>query len=181
MLRSTPVHPRACGERWDLVSLPWYPVGSSPRVRGTEPPTSLWALAVRFIPARAGNGPVTSNSRRPKPVHPRACGERLMEPEGAHQLYGSSPRVRGTAASAQVGDLHLRFIPARAGNGYQTSDRCPPAPVHPRACGERPLRSSLARFWYGSSPRVRGTEGQPLTGIQDNRFIPARAGNGISG
>ena len=51
--------------------------------------------------------------------------------------------------------------------------------VHPRACGERPGSGDLLAANNGSSPRVRGTvhyEGLPAA-LQ--RFIPARAGNGV--
>ena len=73
-----PVHPRACGERHG---------------RASRTPDSM-----RFIPARAGNAPnspmgcSTTDGSSPrvrgtlnlarsvqlKPVHPRACGERVM-------------------------------------------------------------------------------------------------------
>ena len=36
-LRVCPVHPRACGERCGLTARVGIPVGSSPRVRGTDP------------------------------------------------------------------------------------------------------------------------------------------------
>ena len=50
------VHPRACGERAAACCCGANIVGSSPRVRGTEPiPGSRYASG-RFIPARAGNG-----------------------------------------------------------------------------------------------------------------------------
>ena len=69
-----------------------------------------------------------------------------------------------------------RFIPARAGNVKnapasssvhpracgERGRPCRPEPVHPRACGER----------LPQSPRVRG--------IAHERFIPARAGNGLA-
>ena len=74
--RLQPVHPRACGERpdtlrnWDCGS------GSSPRVRGTGLPAMASLRSVRFIPARAGNGPRRSKTPTASSVHPRACGER---------------------------------------------------------------------------------------------------------
>ena len=51
-------------------------VGSSPRVRGTVSCRTAGSSAVRFIPARAGNGRADCRGDRRYPVHPRACGER---------------------------------------------------------------------------------------------------------
>ena len=55
----------------------------------------------------------------------------------------------------------LRFIPARAGNGFEG------------------LRGDPLEF--GSSPRVRGTVDLGTAAERLHRFIPARAGNGSSG
>ena len=56
-----------------------------------------------------------------------------------------------------------------------------PKTVHPRVCGEQSIcarRSSLA---FGSSPRVRGTVYANPDATQQMRFIPACAGNSLSG
>ncbi len=49
--------------------------------------------------------------------------------------------------------------------------------VHPRACGERRAVSTRRARSPGSSPRVRGTQGDAAGASRDDRFIPARAGN----
>ncbi len=72
---NTPVHPRACGEQ-----LPWAVnrtrcIGSSPRVRGTDPSPAAHGIQERFIPARAGNSKPKVNIALGSAVHPRACGE----------------------------------------------------------------------------------------------------------
>ena len=51
-----PVHPRARGERPGLTSAAVKTTGSSPRARGTACRGAHVAVAIRFIPARAGNG-----------------------------------------------------------------------------------------------------------------------------
>ncbi len=51
----SPVHPRACGERGDLLLKAVALGGSSPRVRGTHDHDVCDFLCGRFIPARAGN------------------------------------------------------------------------------------------------------------------------------
>ena len=96
----SPVHPRVCGERAIERTRPATKCGSSPRVRGTAAAARHQTVRDRFIPACAGNGPASRRSSRPRPVHPRVCGER----ERGTQLYnptgGSSPRVRGTGVHA---------------------------------------------------------------------------------
>ena len=90
--------------------------GSSPRVRGTPEYPSNRERLERFIPARAGNTRSLSGVEGVIPVHPRACGEHKTLGETVNPLNGSSPRVRGTLACADVGFIFARFIPARAGN-----------------------------------------------------------------
>ena len=131
------VHPRACGERAVLSGGWGGECGSSPRLRGTGLEVVVAQLVARFIPAPAGNGTPPVNPESPFPVHPRACGERVIGEVRWVGRTGSSPRLRGT------GDQHLvvldfrRFIPAPAGNGATTHRRSNENPVHPRACGER--------------------------------------------
>ena len=160
-----PVHPRACGEQ----------------ARGN--------LAL----------PVCAN-----PVHPRACGEQCLHRShnsvgmviGSSprlreqaivglkptQVYGSSPRLRGTGNRVLRNSLGCRFIPAPAGNSPRS--RLPAVArttVHPRACGEQSIPSHVRLHGLdcGSSPRLRGTGCSPAGawGRRPGRFIPAPAGN----
>ena len=175
---SLAVHPRACGERSSLSRAMPLGIGSSPRVRGTvgRRPSSL--VRIRFIPARAGNGAVSHCGEARSPVHPRACGERSPTSTSTRPANGSSPRVRGTARGRPSLRPEERFIPARAGNG-RTQSRLPLHPtVHPRACGERATARRVCSKRAGSSPRVRGTDSVVPLISDDERFIPARAGNG---
>ena len=50
-------------------------------------------------------------------VHPRACGERVVEDGQLVLVNGSSPRMRGTGTGRSVYLIVVRFIPAHAGNG----------------------------------------------------------------
>ncbi len=131
--------------------------GSSPRVRGTLEAILLRVSFGRFIPARAGN---TSLHQRPGnvvSVHPRACGEHVVQLIGDAAPGGSSPRVRGTPLQLSRAVRRRRFIPARAGN---------------TANADVTVKNSC-----GSSPRVRGTLEAILRRVALGRFIPARAGN----
>ena len=173
-----PVHPRACGERRYCITYVRNDTGSSPRVRGTVFIRLCYDRGIRFIPARAGNGFFLSRFVCCLSVHPRACGEREDYPEAAVALYGSSPRVRGTAHWINPTRPPCRFIPARAGNGSSSFLMTSSASVHPRACGERACSTRSLTDSNGSSPRVRGTDGDLVRQHVEHRFIPARAGNG---
>ena len=56
------VHPRACGERSGLGNRDQPCYGSSPRLRGTGDRPTPAMYEQRFIPAPAGNGPVTPST-----------------------------------------------------------------------------------------------------------------------
>ena len=112
-----PVHPRVCGERDQTGAKIRGPVGSSPRVRGTPRDAEIQDAFRRFIPACAGNAERGRSSTSTATVHPRVCGERAAPLGATWRTTGSSPRVRGTHASA------VRRIAKRQ--------------VHPRVCGER--------------------------------------------
>ena len=174
------VHPRACGERGTMSAGSCAKNGSSPRVRGTVADHARIPAHARFIPARAGNGKLWHSICGLSPVHPRACGERVVLIDAAAIVTGSSPRVRGTEGVGNTIDAGRRFIPARAGNGVRADGMVLRKPVHPRACGERAPRRTRGRVMAGSSPRVRGTELANRVPDSPRRFIPARAGNGPS-
>jgi hypothetical protein len=92
----TAVHPRACGERYQVAIKAPPEHGSSPRVRGTPRLADHGVHPHRFIPARAGNAAATRARPTPSTVHPRACGERANDTTAANRFAGSPPRVRGT-------------------------------------------------------------------------------------
>ena len=70
--------------------------GSSPRIRGTRPVFLLDRLHDGIIPAYAGNTslprPYSTRSRD----HPRVCGEHPAAMRSIGEVWGSSPRMRGT-------------------------------------------------------------------------------------
>ena len=92
------------------------PVGSSPRVRGTEIHMVAKAFRRRFIPACAGNRTLNAPGAVEVTVHPRVCGEQVVAVAGWSSDAGSSPRVRGTESVTSYYRSAGRFIPACAGN-----------------------------------------------------------------
>ena len=130
------VHPRGCGEHGTRRIRQTCSVGSSPRVRGTPPHQPEIPLAVRFIPAGAGNthGQFTAATRNT--VHPRGCGEHSFSIFICLLMAGSSPRVRGTPIRQTNYEIQKRFIPAGAGNTQSPLQKHPRPAVHPRGCGE---------------------------------------------
>ena len=120
--------------------------------------------------------PSTQNGSR-RAVHPRVCGEHFLILGTGLILAGSSPRVRGTRVALEVRGDGERFIPACAGNTSAAPRSRPAMAVHPRVCGEHSPYLTDPDAWFGSSPRVRGTQNSGTWSIENGRFIPACAGN----
>ena len=179
--QSASVHPRASGERMSRFARLPRAAGSSPRERGTRGQGRALDRLQRFIPARAGNARARTSSRSATAVHPRASGEREAEPIAIYEMFGSSPRERGTPHGDSLWSGVYRFIPARAGNALSPAPRCRPPPVHPRASGERLRLRAHVLQRAGSSPRERGTPVRRDHVGPAGRFIPARAGNADRG
>ena len=131
--------------------------GSSPRMRGIPAAPAAPGRRRRFIPAHAGNSSTMMCRSSRATVHPRACGEFLVDRSREIYPAGSSPRMRGILQRAMEFRPDNRFIPAHAGNSSPDASAAAIAAVHPRACGEFISRNTAAR------PRCW--------------FIPAHAGN----
>ena len=176
------VHPRMRGERLPNRGQVPPGAGSSPHARGTRRPCSQSAASERFIPACAGNADTCWRSAFSSAVHPRMRGERVLVAGFALLPVGSSPHARGThVCLGRCGD-GLRFIPACAGNATFASPPRPIQSVHPRMRGERHECWNAGFVFTGSSPHARGTRADEGPEQQDQRFIPACAGNaGSSG
>ena len=169
-------HPRACGELSTVHSLQSSQYGSSPRMRGTLDSTLSAVVAVRIIPAHAGNSRQYSPRMRGTLVHSSAVvAVRII------------PRAGMTVVS-------VRIIPAHAGNSRQYTLCSRRSTDHPRACGELSTVHSLQSSQYGSSPRMRGTLDSTLSAVVAvhpracgnsrqytlcDRIIPAHAGNSL--
>ncbi len=173
----SPVHPRVDGEHvWKYINDHGVS-GSSPRGRGTPVCVQSSFPPYRFIPAWAGNTRCAWERINLSSVHPRVGGEHV--PLSAHysDVFGSSPRGRGTRHDYRQPWRSRRFIPAWAGNTLGLSPPRNGRSVHPRVGGEHFGRLPTEQPDNGSSPRGRGTQVSNVQRSMFNRFIPAWAGN----
>ena len=168
-----------CGEQHGSSFATESGIGSSPRVRGTVDPNGRKQIALRFIPACAGNRTLGALAFGAPPVHPRVCGEQRPSRICRVNSAGSSPRVRGTELPVARRFRAVRFIPACAGNRTRSQCADRRISVHPRVCGEQLNTSAHFKRIGGSSPRVRGTERVDERARVEQRFIPACAGNSL--
>ena len=146
-------------------------------MRGTPRYPRRHQPSSRFIPACAGNTKDDDPLGVTRAVHPRVCGEHRRHPALALSQPGSSPRVRGTPDAVLYEHTGDRFIPACAGNTVANGFSVTGTAVHPRVCGEHYPRQRWHSHLVGSSPRVRGTQGNQTNRRKPLRFIPACAGN----
>ncbi len=174
---SAPVHPRWRGEHRSATFFDRNNLGSSPLARGTPRRRRLLAGRGRFIPAGAGNTSRAAAVPASGTVHPRWRGEHNNCAEPTSGDNGSSPLARGTPKSAPRRQSLYRFIPAGAGNTADYADYCAMLAVHPRWRGEHYEKTLLQILGAGSSPLARGTPQAGAECNDDNRFIPAGAGN----
>ncbi|EQY86997.1 hypothetical protein G963_02887 [Escherichia coli UMEA 3314-1] len=151
------VYPRWRGELDRTASVVSSGSGLSPLARGTPVFANLWTIAIRFIPAGAGN----TGARNTKPcicsVYPRWRGEHWLCNSSTHDHVGLSPLARGT---------HTPL-----------SNSCDLPTVYPRWRGEHIDPEQQYAQTDGLSPLARGTLlcRFHITGLP--RFIPAGAGN----
>ena len=153
-------HPRACGEHPRRERTNPTPMGSSPRLRGTQHPHPRRRWPGGIIPALAGNTvrPVcTVHARRD---HPRACGEHPSRCTVLSPLAGSSPRLRGTPGRRGHRHAGRRIIPALAGNTHLTPPSLRLDRDHPRACGEHRYDRYAPFTRVGIIPALAGNTGR---------------------
>ena len=117
-----------------------------------------------------------ARGRRPRPAHPRACGENLLLLSRIARPAGSSPRVRGKPAPPVADRPAGGLIPARAGKTGGLGRSSGVCGAHPRVCGENSSHACTDGCPPGSSPRVRGKLVEPHQRRVRVRLIPACAG-----
>ena len=174
--RRRPDHPRACGANSIRHPFAVTALGSSPRMRGKQRPVAPKRVAVRIIPAHAGQTDLPYGRAIESTDHPRACGANAHQRGGQHAQTGSSPRMRGKLFGTPDTWNHPRIIPAHAGQTHRQTIRDSSRADHPRACGANQLRQSRYSPPGGSSPRMRGKRFVPWDTQPILRIIPAHAG-----
>ena len=171
------VHPRSRGEHAAIQRVTGNGAGSSPLARGTLTGRALRFTIDRFIPARAGNTSARRWCATATSVHPRSRGEHPSTKSSLPAHSGSSPLARGTRHRDSQRRGPVRFIPARAGNTCVCVAAAFLIAVHPRSRGEHNQVGWHRPVADGSSPLARGTRRRRVRVRDQQRFIPARAGN----
>ena len=151
--------------------------GSSPHMRGTLRVGIPVRYEARIIPAYAGNTPIRTRTSTVVRDHPRICGEHLDLSTVVSATQGSSPHMRGTLDVERGGESFDGIIPAYAGNTCLCGNLEHFSGDHPRICGEHKFDSSRCDTSQGSSPHMRGTQGQQGHRHARRGIIPAYAGN----
>ena len=131
--------------------------GSSPLTRGTLAAASISRLLVGLIPAHAGNTFSCRSDSSREWAHPRSRGEHVHAISIALHPAGSSPLTRGTLFDKSSVVVHLRLIPAHAGNTTKSPGRPFARPAHPRSRGEHDIEPISEDLSYGSPPLAQGT------------------------
>ena len=159
-LRSVRAHPRRCGADFWFSFLLSVSSGSSPQVRGRFFSWTCSTVAMRLIPAGAGqirhSHPRANNPR----AHPRRCGADHTRVNLLHGVRGSSPQVRGRLCAFRTVVAALGLIPAGAGQIANATINTRLSRAHPRRCGADAGIGWFAKRCRGSSPQVRGRSAQ---------------------
>ena len=90
-------------------------MGSSPRMRGSQPRQRLERRSVGIIPAHAGLTRWRDLQYCGSWDHPRACGAHDADLHRGDNILGSSPRMRGSLFHYPISLKSAGIIPAHAG------------------------------------------------------------------
>ncbi len=121
------------------------------------------------------------NYRVWRSVYPRWRGEHSTWIDSLKSTIGLSPLARGTQLGYKLSIRWVRFIPAGAGNTYSQKSGFTGVTVYPRWRGEHKEWPNPRYDGYGLSPLARGTLFRQKFHGDLFRFIPAGAGNTLSG
>ena len=169
-------YPRSCGGTPPGLPPVAPPAGLSPLVRGNPHPRRGSHLRKGTIPARAGE-PLPRRPRMPGARdYPRSCGGTALSKASVCAFRGLSPLVRGNRACHDAARGHHGTIPARAGEPRRRPARPSWRRDYPRSCGGTSAGGRPGAPRSGLSPLVRGNPSGESNGIENQRTIPARAG-----
>ena len=150
--------------------------GPSPRGRGSPEPRVEDRLAVRSIPAWAGEPyHPPSETSRPR-VHPRVGGGAINTVSGRWAHGGPSPRGRGSLVQIAACLAQHGSIPAWAGEPRTGRCATSTSRVHPRVGGGAQSLRFVVDVFRGPSPRGRGSRCGGGAALSHQRSIPAWAG-----
>ena len=130
----------------------------------------------RSIPAWAGETASRAYIQRIGGVYPRVGGGNSTQLRNLLPPIGLSPRGRGKPLPSAAYRLAIGSIPAWAGETYSYQSFAPPVTVYPRVGGGNQALAATASQRPGLSPRGRGKQAQGVSRKQNNRSIPAWAG-----
>ena len=173
-------HPRECGANSRSPVFIGRVSGSSPRVRGKLCLLFSLGIAVRIIPASAGQTEEGPQAHRRWSDHPRECGANTTLLPRLLIVFGSSPRVRGKHTALARSRTCPRIIPASAGQTRRPQAQRKRRTDHPRECGANALTTADGKNRRGSSPRVRGKRVVSRAHGCVPRIIPASAGQTVA-
>ena len=114
-------HPRFRGEHYMSERQNHDMRGSSPLSRGTLAVIVFGGIALRIIPAFAGNTTFGESKVVNFEDHPRFRGEHFVTLFSSVRYLGSSPLSRGTRRLFFAFQIERRIIPAFAGNTLKYS------------------------------------------------------------
>ena len=145
-------------------------------MRGSLKEMLLLIVLMRIIPAHAGLTRAPSNTLRVSRDHPRACGAHRRGEIDPRDVWGSSPRMRGSPYPTLYRKLLTGIIPAHAGLTATSLILRLNVWDHPRACGAHKMAVVAVGTQMGSSPRMRGSRIPETRTILEGGIIPAHAG-----
>ncbi len=145
-------------------------------MRGKAGACKVLRCDYRITPACAGKSLVIKGQRLMMWDHPRVCGEKYSNLTDEEYSEGSPPRVRGKVTVNEEEIAELGITPACAGKSIRQGSNKPPAPDHPRVCGEKGILSHDISYNRGSPPRVRGKVPTGAFEKESLRITPACAG-----
>ena len=170
------VYPRVCGGTFVEPVDELLERGLSPRVRGNLSFGCLYEEPVGSIPACAGEPRRLQGAVGVEEVYPRVCGGTRLQPVKRGSSSGLSPRVRGNRLCLRRCIGGCGSIPACAGEPGRRTSINTPWRVYPRVCGGTGCMHDRADGAEGLSPRVRGNLRRVLRSPDQERSIPACAG-----
>ena len=179
-IRLEEVYPRVCGGTPLHRRGPRYGGGLSPRVRGNHSGGQCRFRLPRSIPACAGEPAFSGRIVGICEVYPRVCGGTGGDFGSHFVLSGLSPRVRGNPAMTRRLVAPVGSIPACAGEPHSVYIVVALHPVYPRVCGGTAFSGFGGVAPFGLSPSVRGNLHHRPVPLDNERSIPACAGEPYS-